>query len=103
MPRTKQENLQDKDHDLLIRIDEQIKLLLQRLSTVEMALTNNNKLFEDLRLRTTKLEKDVYGDNIINGIISKVEKHDKIIVKSVAIFGFIVVVFDYVFKWIILR
>lgn len=102
MPRIKQD-VTEKDHDLLIRIDEQIKLLLQRLTAVELALSDNKSLYESLNLRTTKIEKDVYGDKFIDGIIAKVEKHDKIIVKSVAIFGFIVVVFDYVFKWIILR
>lgn len=102
MPRIKQE-VTDKDHDLLIRIDEQIKLLLQRLTAVELALSDNKSLYESLNLRTAKIEKDVYGDKFVDGIVAKVEKHDKIIVKSVAIFGFIVVIFDYVFKWIIMQ
>lgn len=102
MPRIKQE-IADKDHDLLIRIDEQIKLLLQRLTSVELALSDNKSLYESLNLRTAKIEKDVYGDKFVDGIVAKVEKHDKIIVKSVAIFGFIVVIFDYVFKWIIMQ
>lgn len=92
-----------KDHDLLIRIDEQIKLLLQRLTTVEISLSDNKNLYENLNLRTTKLEKDVYGDKFVDGIVAKVEKHDKIIIKSVAIFGFIVAICDYLFKWIIMK
>lgn len=102
MPRIKQE-ITDKDHDLLIRIDEQIKLLLQRLTAVELALSDNKSLYESLNLRTAKIEKDIYGDKFVDGVVAKVEKHDKIIVKSVAIFGFIVVIFDYVFKWIIMQ
>ena len=102
MPRIKQE-ITDKDHDLLIRIDEQIKLLLQRLTAVELALSDNKSLYENLNLRTAKIEKDIYGDQFVDGVVAKVEKHDKIIVKSVAIFGFIVVIFDYVFKWIIMQ
>lgn len=102
MPKIKSD-VTEKDHDLLIRIDEQIKLLLQRLTAVEISLSDNKSLYENLNLRTTKIEKDVYGDKFIDGIIAKVEKHDKIIVKSVAIFGFIVVIFDYVFKWIIMQ
>ena len=102
MPRIKQE-VTEKDHDLLIRIDEQIKLLLQRLTAVELALSDNKSLYENLNLRTAKIEKDIYGDQFVDGIVTKVEKHDKIIVKSVAIFGFIVVIFDYVFKWIIMQ
>lgn len=102
MPRIKQE-VTEKDHDLLIRIDEQIKLLLQRLTAVEVALSDNKSLYENLNLRTTKLEKDVYGDKFVDGVVVKVEKHDKIIIKSVAIFGFIVAICDYLFKWIIMR
>lgn len=102
MPRIKQE-VTEKDHDLLIRIDEQIKLLLQRLTAVEVALSDNKSLYESLNLRTAKIEKDVYGDKFVDGIVAKVEKHDKIIIKSVAIFGFIVTICDYLFKWIIMR
>ena len=92
-----------KDHDLLIRIDEQIKLLLQRLTTVEISLSDNKNLYENLNLRTTKIEKDIYGDQFVDGIVTEVEKHDKIIVKTVAIFGFIVAICDYLFKWFIMR
>lgn len=102
MPRIKQE-VTDKDHDLLIRIDEQIKLLLQRLTAVELALSDNKSLYENLNLRTAKIEKDIYGDQFVDGVVTKVEKHDKIIVKTVAIFGFIVAICDYLFKWIIMQ
>ena len=102
MPKIKSD-VTEKDHDLLIRIDEQIKLLLQRLTAVEISLSDNKSLYENLNLRTTKIEKDVYGDKFLDGIITKVEKHDKIIIKSVAIFGFIVAICDYLFKWIIMR
>lgn len=100
MPKTKTDII-DKDHDLLIRIDEQIKLLLQRLTAVEISLSDNKNLYENLNLRTTKLEKDIYGDKFIDGIATKVDKHDKIIIKSVAIFGFVVAICNYLFKWII--
>lgn len=102
MPRNKQE-ITDKDHDLLIRIDEQIKLLLQRLTAVELALSDNKSLYENLNLRTAKIEKDIYGDQFVDGVVTKVEKHDKIIIKTVTIFGFIVAICDYVFKWIIMQ
>ncbi len=100
MPKTTKD-VTEKDHDLLIRIDEQIKLLLQRLTAVEIALSDNKNLYENLNLRTIKLEKDVYGDKFIDGIATKVDKHDKIIIKTIAIFGFIVAICDYLFKWII--
>lgn len=102
MPRIKQE-ITDKDHDLLIRIDEQIKLLLQRLTAVELALSDNKSLYENLNLRTAKIEKDIYGDQFVDGVVAKVEKHDKIIIKTVAIFGFIVAICDYLFKWFIMQ
>lgn len=92
-----------KDHDLLIRIDEQIKILLQRITSVETSLIDNKNLYEDLKLRATKIEKDLYGDKFIDGIVTKVEKHDKIILKTVAIFGFIIAVCDYLFKWMLMK
>lgn len=102
MPKIKTD-ITDKDHDLLIRIDEQIKLLLQRLTAVEISLSDNKNLYESLNLRTAKIEKDIYGDQFVDGIVAKVDKHDKIIIKSVAIFGFIVAICDYLFKWIIMQ
>ena len=45
----------DKDHDLLIRIDEQIKLLLERLTTVEKSLQNNTKLYEENKMHIMKI------------------------------------------------
>lgn len=92
-----------KDHDLLIRIDEQIKILLQRITSVETSLIDNKNLYEDLKLRATKMEKDLYGDKFIDGIVTKVEKHDKIILKTVAIFGFIIAICDYLFKWVLMK
>lgn len=92
-----------KDHDLLIRIDEQIKILLQRITSVETSLIDNKNLYEDLKLRATKIEKDLYGDKFIDGIITKVEKHDRIILKTVAIFGFIIAICDYLFKWMLMK
>lgn len=92
-----------KDHDLLIRIDEQIKILLQRITSVETSLIDNKNLYEDLKIRATKIEKDLYGDKFIDGIVTKVEKHDRIILKTVAIFGFIIAVCDYLFKWMLMK
>lgn len=100
--KTETEN-SSKDHDLLIRIDEQIKILLQRITSVETSLIDNKNLYEDLKLRATKIEKDLYGDKFIDGIVTKVEKHDKIILKSVAIFGFIIAICDYLFKWMLIK
>ena len=98
-----EQKVTEKDHDLLIRIEEQIKLLLQRLTAVELALSDNKSLYENLNLRTAKIEKDIYGDKFVDGIVVKVEKHDKIIIKTIAIFGFIVAICDYLFKWIIMQ
>lgn len=92
-----------KDHDLLIRIDEQIKILLQRITSVETSLIDNKNLYEDLKLRATKIEKDLYGDKFIDGIVTKVEKHDRIILKTVAVFGFIIAICDYLFKWMLMK
>lgn len=100
MPRNNQD-VTDKDHDLLIRIDEQIKLLLQRLTAVELALSDNKSLYENLNLRTTKIEKDVYGDKFVDGIVVKVEKHDKLLTKAMVCFTIAGVVIDFLFNFFI--
>lgn len=87
-----------KDHDLLIRIDEQLKILLERLSTVERSLQNNTKLFEENKNRIDKIETDLYGSNNIEGIYHKVEKHDKLLTKAMVCFTIAGVIIDFLFN-----
>lgn len=89
----------DKDHDLLIRIDEQIKLLLERLTTVEKSLQNNTKLYEENKMHIMKIEKDLYGTDNTEGLYHKVEKHDKLLTKTIAYFTVIAVIIEFLFKF----
>lgn len=95
--KTETEN-NSKDHDLLIRIDEQLKILLERLNTVERTLQNNTKLYEENKSRIDKIETDLYGSNNIEGIYLKVEKHDKLLTKAMVCFTIAGVVIDFLFN-----
>ena len=88
-----------RDHDLLIRIDEQIKLLLERLNTVEKSLQNNTQLYEENKSRIDKIETDLYGSNNIEGIYHKVEKHDKLLTKALAYFTVFAGAIEFIFKY----
>lgn len=92
-------NTYDRDHDLLIRIDEQIKLLLERLNTVEKSLQNNTQLYEENKSHIDKIETDLYGSNNIDGIYHKVEKHDKLLTKALAYFTVFAVAIEFIFKY----
>lgn len=98
--KTETEN-NSKDHDLLIRIDEQLKILLERLGTVERSLQNNTKLYEENRSRIEKMETDIYGSNNIEGIYHKVEKHDKLLTKALAYFTVFAVTIEFIFKYLL--
>lgn len=101
MATKKTEESYGKDHDLLIRIDEQLKILLDRLSTVERSLQNNTQLYEENKLHIEKIEKDLYGSDNIEGLYHKIEKHDKILTKAVAYFTIFAVFVEFVFKYLI--
>lgn len=90
-----------RDHDLLIRIDEQIKLLLERLNTVEKSLQNNAQLYEENKSRIDKIETDLYGSNNIDGLYHKVEKHDKLLTKALAYFTVFAVCIEFIFKYLL--
>lgn len=90
-----------KDHDLLIRIDEQIKLLLERLTTVEKSLQNNTKLYEENKMHIMKIEKDLYGADNTEGLYHKVEKHDKLLTKAMAYFTVFLVCVEFIFKYLL--
>ena len=94
-------NIYSKDHDLLIRIDEQLKILLERINTVEKSLQNNAQLYEENKSRLDKIETDLYGLNNIDGLYHKVEKHDKLLTKALAYFTVFAVCIEFVFKYLL--
>lgn len=90
-----------KDHELLIRIDERLTQLIDRLVKVEMLITAHREQSNENRLRLDKIEIDLYGKNNYEGLMHKVEQHDKIIVKAVASFGIIAVGLEFLFNFFI--
>ena len=96
-----EQDINTKDHDLLIRIDEQLKILLERIGTVERSLQNNAQLYEENRSRLDKIEMDLYGSNNIDGIYHKVEKHDKLLTKALAYFTVFAVCIEFIFKYLL--
>lgn len=90
-----------KDHELLIRIDERLIQLIDRLVKVEALITAHREQSNENRMRLDKLELDVYGKDNFEGLMQKVDKHDKIIVKAVAYFGVCAVILELIFKYFI--
>ena len=90
-----------KDHELLIRIDERLTQLIDRLVKVEMLITAHREQSNENRLRLDKIEIDLYGKNNVEGLIFKVEKHDKIIIKAITAFGIIVVGLEFLFNFFV--
>lgn len=88
-----------KDHELLIRIDERLTQLIDRLVKVEMLITAHREQSNENKIRLDKIEIDLYGKNNVEGLIKKVEDHDKILIKAVAIFGAIVICLEYIVKF----
>lgn len=87
-----------KDHDLLIRIEERITLLIERVANVELSIQNSKTVEEENKSRLNKIEHDIYGSKNTDGIIQKVEKHDKIILKMLAYCSVFVVVAEFLIK-----
>ena len=90
-----------KDHELLIRIDERITQLIDRLVKVEIIITKHREQSNENRIRLDKIELDLYGKNNYEGLIQKVEQHDKIIGKVVTFFFVIAVILEFLFKFFV--
>lgn len=85
--------------ELLIRIDERLKLLVDRMSKVEQAMLQHQNISSDNRNKIEKLNFDVYGDKNNQGLLQKVEQHDKILTKAMAYFTIIAVIIEFCFKF----
>lgn len=88
----------NKDHDLLIRIEERLTLLIERVVSLETTLQSSKDIAEDCKTKINKIETDLYGNKNVDGIIQKVEKHDKILVKMLAYCSIFVVVIEFLIK-----
>lgn len=88
----------DSGTELLIRIDERLMLLLDRMEKVEKALAQHQTVSADNKIRLEKLSYDVYGDKNNQGLLQKVEQHDKLLTKAMAYFTIIAVIIEFCFK-----
>lgn len=89
----------DSGTELLIRIDERLMLLLDRMEKVEKALAQHQSISADNKIRLEKLSYDVYGDKNNHGLLYKVEQHDKLLTKAMAYFTIIAVIIEFCFKF----
>lgn len=85
--------------ELLIRIDERLILLVDRMSKVEQAMLQHQNISSDNKNKIEKLNFDVYGDKNSPGLLQKVEQHDKILTKAMAYFTIIAVIIEFCFKF----
>lgn len=85
--------------ELLIRIDERLILLVDRMSKVEQAMLQHQNISSDNRSKIEKLNFDIYGDKNNVGLIKKVEQHDKLLTKAMAYFTIIAVIIEFCFKF----
>lgn len=88
----------EKDHELLIRIDERLLMLNEKLSNIEKTMSLHQSMSNENKKRLDKIENLLYGTNSIDGIYKKVEKHDKLLTKAMAYFTLIVIVVEFLFK-----
>lgn len=84
--------------ELLIRIDERLILLVDRMSKIEQAMIQHQNISIDNRNKIEKLCFDIYGDKNSIGLIKKVEQHDKLLTKAMAYFTIIAVIIEFCFK-----
>lgn len=91
----------DSGTELLIRIDERLMLLLDRMEKVEKALAQHQSVSADNKTKLEKLSYDVYGDKNNQGLLQKVEQHDKLLTKAIAYVTIFLVVVEFVFKYLL--
>ena len=84
--------------ELLIRIDERLILLVDRMSKIEQAMIQHQNISIDNRNKIEKLCFDIYGDKNSAGLIKKVEQHDKLLTKAMAYFTIIAIIIEFCFK-----
>ena len=90
-----------KDHELLIRIDERLLALVNRMTSIEQMMKDHQQQSDSNKIKIETLYKDIYGTKTSEGIITKVEKHDKLLTKAMVCFTIIGVVIDFFFNGIL--
>lgn len=90
-----------KDHELLIRIDERLLALVNRMTSIEQMMKDHQQQSDSNKIKIETLYKDIYGTKTNEGIITKVEKHDKLLTKAMVYFTIAGVVIDFLFNFFI--
>lgn len=89
----------DNGTELLIRIDERLMLLLDRMEKVEKTLAQHQTISAENKIKLEKLCFDMYGDKNNQGVLHKVEQHDKLLTKAIAYFTIVAVIIEFCFKF----
>lgn len=84
--------------ELLIRIDERLLLLVDRMSKIEQTMIHHQNISTENRNKIEKVYYDIYGDKNNSGLIKKVEQHDKLLTKAMAYFTIIAIIIEFCFK-----
>lgn len=96
---TTPENKYNKDHELLIRIDERLNMICNELTSIkQMQLSQQNQSNENKK-RLDSIELTIYGTKNVDGMYQKLEKHDKLLAKAVAYFTVIAILIEFLFKF----
>lgn len=88
-----------KDHELLIRIDERLIAIIERISAIESSIQQKQSQAELYKTRVDLIYSEVYGTKNTEGLIKKVEKHDKLLTKAMACFALITAGINYLFNY----
>ncbi len=87
-----------KYNELLIRIDERLLILNDKLANIEKIISEHSSQSMENKKRIDELENYIFGTNNIDGIYQKVEKHDRLLTKALAYFTILAVIFEFIFK-----
>lgn len=90
---------ENKDHELLIRIDERLNIMCNELTSIKQMQLNQQSQSNENKKRIDNLELTLYGTKNIDGMYQKLEKHDKLLAKAVAYFTVIAVIIEFAFKF----
>lgn len=80
-----------KDRELLIRVDERVKAVMDKVENIETILQQHKSQVDETKTKIQSIYNELYGTEHSEGLVNKVEKHDKLLTKAIAIFTFLVV------------
>lgn len=93
-------NKEMKDRELLIRVDERVKAVMDKVENIETILSQHQTQADETRNKIQLVYNELYGTEHSEGLVNRVEKHDKLLTKAIAIFTFLVVCIEIGCKFI---